>query len=544
MATVARKKAWRPKSKTGCSTCRIRRVKCGEEKPYCLRCTKTGRRCDGYNNDQQAGSSLALTSPQRTKFSQVPSPTLVPSTSIEGDEQERRSFHFFLDRTAPELAGYYECQFWSRLVLQRCHSDDAIRHAVIALGALHESYKSGDIRILEGESVRDPQQRLALVQNNKAIRHLTSHLSHGGTPHSAEVILTCCLLFVCFEAMQGNYQAAFTHLNSGLKILGEWLERTKQNSTKAGADSNLAREFIENELMPLFGTLDIQSTTILPTSSIQWGMTVNRSKVDFKTENNIPGSFSSINEARICLENRTHWILGFHQNTAQRNHSLSQELPSSPIDRGLRNIMEEKSKQALGLEQWSNGFCNLVHRIRPTMNSKDLRASLSLKLYHTVVKLILETALFASEMDYDKYMSEFELIMSLADTLLDSYGNTRTELGRVFSFNTAIVPPLLCVVCKCRDPGIRRKAWSLLSTSARREGGWDSDYATSIGRWTIDKEEEGLEQISKAEQVPEATRVVVAEILSVGRRRALVKYWQGPRPASVDVQLKEEWISW
>ena len=36
------------KVKTGCTTCKIRRVKCDEARPNCVRCTSTGRRCDGY----------------------------------------------------------------------------------------------------------------------------------------------------------------------------------------------------------------------------------------------------------------------------------------------------------------------------------------------------------------------------------------------------------------------------------------------------------------------------------------------------------------
>ncbi|KAK0295430.1 hypothetical protein LTS00_006061 [Friedmanniomyces endolithicus] len=41
-----------------------------------------------------------------------------------------------------ESAGQYGCQmrftFWSRLVLQIVHAEPAIKHAVLALGALHQ----------------------------------------------------------------------------------------------------------------------------------------------------------------------------------------------------------------------------------------------------------------------------------------------------------------------------------------------------------------------------------------------------------------------
>ncbi|KAL2872316.1 putative C6 finger domain protein [Aspergillus lucknowensis] len=41
-------KAARKRTKTGCLTCRQRRIKCGEEKPICKNCTKSKRECKGY----------------------------------------------------------------------------------------------------------------------------------------------------------------------------------------------------------------------------------------------------------------------------------------------------------------------------------------------------------------------------------------------------------------------------------------------------------------------------------------------------------------
>ena len=39
----------RKRTKTGCLTCRRRRIKCGEERPVCANCTKSKRQCEGYN---------------------------------------------------------------------------------------------------------------------------------------------------------------------------------------------------------------------------------------------------------------------------------------------------------------------------------------------------------------------------------------------------------------------------------------------------------------------------------------------------------------
>ncbi|KAK4548234.1 hypothetical protein LTR36_010104 [Oleoguttula mirabilis] len=39
----------RKRTKTGCLTCRKRRIKCGEQRPVCQNCIKSKRQCEGYN---------------------------------------------------------------------------------------------------------------------------------------------------------------------------------------------------------------------------------------------------------------------------------------------------------------------------------------------------------------------------------------------------------------------------------------------------------------------------------------------------------------
>src|SRR5208282_1368636 len=45
---VATQKKKITRTRTGCQTCRDRKVKCGEEKPSCLKCQRTNLVCPGY----------------------------------------------------------------------------------------------------------------------------------------------------------------------------------------------------------------------------------------------------------------------------------------------------------------------------------------------------------------------------------------------------------------------------------------------------------------------------------------------------------------
>lgn len=73
-ASVSAQKLPRRRVKTGCLTCRKRRIKCGEEKPTCRNCIKSKRICEGYIPGMVYRRSLADT----TTYSSVPGPHLTP----------------------------------------------------------------------------------------------------------------------------------------------------------------------------------------------------------------------------------------------------------------------------------------------------------------------------------------------------------------------------------------------------------------------------------------------------------------------------------
>ena len=166
----------------------VRRVKCDEGKPGCLRCSSTGRKCDGYMlaNQDKVENSASPASIVRA-----------PSSNIHGSVKECRSFHFFCDRTLPQLSGFYGCEFWDRLVLQATHCEPAIRHGIIALGALHERFENDDNPILRSGSQQDPAD-FALQQYNLAIKYLIDPFSHKKV-QPVDLCLTLCILFTCFE---------------------------------------------------------------------------------------------------------------------------------------------------------------------------------------------------------------------------------------------------------------------------------------------------------------------------------------------------------
>lgn len=175
-----------------------RRVKCGEERPECRRCTSTGRECDGYADIKP---SVSLTT-QSNIISEglTLRPSTVPWYDLFTGDVERRSFQYFLEKTAPQLAGDFECPFWDYMVLQSVHQEPAIRHITVALGSLHENF--------EHDAALVHSSRLAAGGSFALRQYLSAMHSLMPTPNSSQPLDVClisCILFSCFEVRCRNY---------------------------------------------------------------------------------------------------------------------------------------------------------------------------------------------------------------------------------------------------------------------------------------------------------------------------------------------------
>jgi hypothetical protein len=120
-----------------------------------------------------------------------------PTVTIAGSQKERRSFHFFQQKTAFQLSGSFEDAFWERYVLQATHHEPSIRHAIIALGALHERFEQDNGLVVQSDE-RGWSDDFALKNYNLAIKYLVEPFSRG-CQQALDVCLILSILFACFE---------------------------------------------------------------------------------------------------------------------------------------------------------------------------------------------------------------------------------------------------------------------------------------------------------------------------------------------------------
>lgn len=157
---------------------------------------------------------------------------LSPTPSQTG--KEGRSFDFFRTAVAVKLGGFFDSRFWTQDVLQAAQDEPSIRHAVVALASLGETMLRMDHeRERDGSCNEDESRRslsrspspspgtFAIQQHAKAVATLQKTIQDG-KKSSPEIVLMTCALFICFEMLQNNYEAALRQMSSGVFGFCDW----------------------------------------------------------------------------------------------------------------------------------------------------------------------------------------------------------------------------------------------------------------------------------------------------------------------------------
>ncbi|ORY10403.1 hypothetical protein BCR34DRAFT_602119 [Clohesyomyces aquaticus] len=533
--------------KTGCETCRIRRVKCDETKPECQRCTKTGRKCEGYRHltgarDLSPAARAAKNrDPNFLAIQLKPSPTPIPrdlSRSLSPEAAENRSFFYFRTCTLPKWTEFFESDLWSQKILQLCHTEPAIKHGILALSTMHERFEQTH-PIFSAKT-----DDFAFVQYMRAVKHSNDLLTaHQEGKVDVDKILIACIIFTCYENLAGNYRAANMHLQNGLRILNQH----KANLPPHG-QSTATQESIANVLY----RFDLQAMTFSD----------NTSPYDYNLDTppdcpHIPEVYTVNADARndlVGIIRCMMWISGVA--------NIFQDAVEHPT--WLRVYT-----QAMGsFERWKMTFDRYQQTIPPEEQGdpKIYAGNTLLKIYGIMSQTIVAAGSgLRSEMLWDSLVDSFKTIVDLAETLPILTGTTSQSSSRssaspprstpshsnppstkhrpiapnpgtsvpspppgmstlMFlpdpksqtkaprtspefsttgskrqpsafspSFELSPIVPLFITACRCRDPVIRRRAIALLLNCRRREGVWDSFGAGMVSLQCV-KLEEGLDE--------------------------------------------------
>ncbi|KAF2674506.1 hypothetical protein BT63DRAFT_474249 [Microthyrium microscopicum] len=496
---IKRRRRFSKKVKTGCSVCRIRRIKCDETKPECNKCVRSGWSCSYSNCQAEESVSGSTTSPRHKRCStrqieSLPTPERGPNLVI-GTIEEQRSFHFFQTVTFIDLHGVFNLDFWPS-VLQAAQRHPAIRHAASAIGAMHAKFLRDEVKGSSSPSSEDEaldeEYTFALKQCNAAIKSLMAMPENTDYLRRQEVALVSCILFMAFDSLQGDKIQAISHLRSGMTLLEDTAARFQKANNSHINEQRCQELCIDwNVLRTVFTTWDVQARLIMDAETRagwDFGRPTQRLRIP------LPLELQNIENVRAVVDDLTNKVfvlissLVYPSNHEDKNSLLEQYRNLSQCHTRVQGILTKFKSSSSKLKSISQAslytaeMYMLTNHIALRMcaarfdnnaqnvsRDTDYNIFTEMELSFAQVLVLAEKAMQIMERSQEK---------KLTTTSLSSHASSRP----IFSVGLGLVQPLFNVAMNSRNNTLREKAIVMLQRHNRKEGLLDSPCAAAIAR--------------------------------------------------------------
>ncbi|GAO17271.1 hypothetical protein UVI_02061170 [Ustilaginoidea virens] len=524
-----------------------------------------------------------------------------PSAGLGFQQAEGLYFELFRVQAAPEISGYFYSSFWAQRVLQESHSEPAIRHAVVALGALYKTLEQGfhlatspPLKKDALKSTWSAHWEVAIKQYSDACN--STLLLTGQSLQSYRIRLMASILLACFDSFVGDHKLAIHQIRTGLGLL-EQLQAQHPNHRNPSPESK-----VEDEILDMFTRLAIQAKSydmafhfpepdvirLAPQRQQSRGsspISSDPGSPGSSSSITIPPRFSSLTDARNASDRLCERLVRFIERLQLAKNNKSNVLPASWVEYG-RDLKSQ-------LDAWSEAFEIIFQkRLDPLVSHTEKAGIAALKMFQINTNILFLMMFCDTEVQFDEFKPHFQAIVDLGWEVVgaeekkaaaqhcqageayqhqhrsssSSNANANTNgtfragkpctshVKPSFSADLGIVPPLFVVATKCRDARLRRQAIQLLRSSARREGMWDSELAANIGQWVMQVEESdepmqfqpGVMASLPTKPIPEERRIMVKSVdFNLHYRRADLRVGtRAVHEGQADDRVKTTTISW
>jgi hypothetical protein len=488
---------------------RQRRIKCDEEKPSCLRCERSGRRCGGYPSnavdlEQDQDLSPSRTASRSTSTNYTSNASIAPLASVVdvipwSQPQQQRFLALgqsVLNSDPFQLYSQSDQAVFSHLIPQLSVNFPSVNAAAAAFGAAYDSTVLNDGDPLVREHC-DEQYGIAL-------RLLQGELKRS-EPQYAPLILASALLAAA-ETLQARQNGALAHVLGAFGVFTTLEQRALAlpHSTQLPkiADGGLPDDIIDL-LESLCLSIDLQVATFT------WGQP---SSLPSHVFTNVTSEPSTVDE--LCQEQPKliHAALCF---VSEASHEVFEYDSDIPYD-----LITQQAKAIAWLRKWLASYADLVETNPAFLHYSThdepprLRNLYLLKAQVLSILIAVSNIYTFSQTSYDKYAVEFEEILRCAELILSPIAKTRASPQFLpFSPRPGIIQPLFLTARKYRTSLPRRQAIRLLRRTGF-EGPFSGHYEADLATRFVEIEEarpfkgylaegEGLQ----AEQIPDWRRI-------------------------------------
>ncbi|KAL5120978.1 hypothetical protein ACEQ8H_001166 [Pleosporales sp. CAS-2024a] len=155
------------RSKTGCTTCRKRKKKCDETKPFCLSCQKNNIHCEGYKPVAIWKSGKERAAEAQRQSVDVVHFELPPLMEGVENDLDRDLLHHFASRASAVLTlqGNKATNPWTRILLPMALKHEGLMHSVLCLSASH-MYSVNPSQEYEERQAHHRSKALQLLQHD------------------------------------------------------------------------------------------------------------------------------------------------------------------------------------------------------------------------------------------------------------------------------------------------------------------------------------------------------------------------------------------
>ncbi|KAF6836566.1 hypothetical protein CPLU01_03601 [Colletotrichum plurivorum] len=518
-----KKRASRPKARSGCITCKIRRVKCDERKPTCFRCEKADIKCDGYVKEvaearrtaerraliaagqsakrqilPRPEASTAAAGQQSTATSATPTLRINP-TSLRLDPSDISYYDLFRRQLVKDLSGSCHSDFWSRIVLCEAARDPCVRESVLAIGALARtlffatatSNRLGSMpprlrkweEIVSCEGYIDHHHHAALRHHVSAVSEYRRRIQQAGLSSRSVVIMT--LLLIAFEFIQGNMKSVDSLMMNGMRLIQDSVSIMKGPMKKSIYDIRSSPESTPSASpspSPPQREEEIDDIGhLIPCLSLMSGFThfFNSHRATIHLMNSTPTPELPEPGVTPVAKLQTLWGQYFTRAVVFIMRAMQLQLASLPQPDPDAALREQPTHLAC-IRMWGSVLDQYL--AGEPLDEATRRALKMIQIHRLVVRIVVACCLDRSDMAYDAYEPQFRELLGMT---VDFMRSDPEPLSRIaFTFAEGLTTPLTVIVSKCRNHDLRMRAARLMASLSWRDGAWDGK-ALVVGKMGV-----------------------------------------------------------
>jgi hypothetical protein len=491
-----RTRASRPKVRTGCRTCKIRRLKCDEARPSCERCLKAEFACDGYDSNAsplpaatpstgprgKRSSRHASTSSSSTGKRCILRPKPTSSLQILGSSprekrfsaQEVPYFDFFRHGLVNDLSGYSCFDFWPRVVLSEAVDTDCVRAAVLAIAALARGIsglqlEKGLTGPMSRPSALFPWTSKRIVNENHrvALKYYVQALSTfrkqelvGTEIRSPRTVFIMTMLLLTFELVQGNMEVADHLLTSSIQLLKGSLGEYRQDVCRPRPHQR-PRSIMEGDLEDMEHMLPFLSLMGTATPFLKT-----------QPDNLVLWTASSVDDVpdlgrQSPKQLQAGWDRFFTRVWVFAGQAMAPTKPDFP-----RDFLREQQTYLSHLTKWRAVLDVGLSRATTLGDARARRAIQLMQLHRLMLSIIVRSCLDRTDMAWDACAGDFVV---LVERCLAFAAEHRPRYRHAaFTLSMGVLSALGPAIAKCRDHGTRMRALEVARRMPWREGAWDA----------------------------------------------------------------------